>query len=121
MSAFACPCICGADLARGISNGTWTLGGVACPYRTCEQCKSTRAFMPAIEVAGRLVALYAFTETSEVSGEWTSLLDALEHAPITDNAQLIRNGVTLATTVVDVQGRRWWKISEPLHEVPAAV
>lgn len=107
-------CACGESL-DGRPGRVWTMGDIACEYRDCANCGSTRAYMPADIVRGRHIGLYENPETSEVSGEWDSLLDALEHAPAKELAELRRNGRLLARAFVG-PGVCGWLIATPEKE-----
>ncbi len=113
-----CACTCGRDLKEhGKEDGVWTMAGVACEYRTCKWCHNTRAYMPMDKHPTRRVILYVDPETSEVSEEYESLLDAIEVTPATARAELRRNGLTLARAFVDPRGEFGWRIMRPQHEV----
>lgn len=111
-------CGCGDALDGARSEGVWTMGDVACEYRTCLHCRSTKAWMPAPVVRGRKVHLYEDPESSEISGEWDDLHEALEYSPSRDTAQLIRNGVILADAIPSPLGGMRWKIRPPEREDP---
>lgn len=115
-----CPCICGEDLYGARSEGIWTMGDVACEYRTCRQCHSTRAYMSRdVHPRGECV-VYADPDTSEawtVAGvvhSYPSLLDALDLPPPTPRAQIIRAGLVLAQAFESPTGRLGWIVSPPM-------
>lgn len=113
-------CGCGEALDNARVEGVWTMGDVACEYRTCLHCRSTKAWMPVPVVRGRKVHLYEDPESSEISGEWDDLHDALEWIPQGDTAQLIRNGVVLADAMRTAAGDVRWKVRPPEREDPLA-
>lgn len=110
------PCVCGADLAAGWSMGVQVHGGVSCEFRTCRTCRSTRALMPPVTVAGRHIGIYRDPETSEVDWEGDSLLDALDEGP-TAGAEIIRCGVVLAKAET-LEGEIGWAVQPPCEEYP---
>ena len=114
-------CICGESLDDAKSEGIWTLADVACEYRTCNHCHSTRAYAPADHVYGRRVHCYANPETSEISGEWESFLDAIQFAPPSSRAELRRNGVVLAHVYRGIDDVHGWRICKPEKETPCTV
>lgn len=111
-------CVCGESLDDGRPEGVWTMADVACEYRTCMQCKSTRAWMPQPVVRGRKVVQYPDPESSAVAGEWDDLHDALAEPPHGPRATLVRNGVTLATTYQGVDNVHGWRVQSPEREEP---
>lgn len=111
-------CGCGDALDTAHVEGIWTMGDVACEYRTCLHCRSTKAWMPRPVVAGRKVHLYEDPESSEIIREWDDLHEALEYSPSRETAQLIRNGVVLADAVSSPLGGMRWKIRPPEREDP---
>lgn len=111
-------CVCGATLDGAPSHGVWTMGDLACEYRTCLNCHSTRAFMPSDVKIGRKVRIYEDRVTSEIAWEGDSLLDALAEVPAR-NAEIKRNGVTLARAVGhpnDAVRSRIWFVLPPERE-----
>lgn len=118
---YACPCVCGADLAAGDSHGIWTVDAIACEYRTCLECRSTRAYMPANHIEGRVVNHYPDEATSEAVDEWENFLDALADPPVHAGATLVRNGVVLARTYCAVDGTFGWMVQAPRVEEPCRV
>jgi hypothetical protein len=113
-------CVCGESLDGAPIKGTWTMGEVVVEYRDCLHCHSTRPYMPIDELRGRRVCLYLNPETSEISDEHTSFLDALEAHPAA-GAELRRAGVVLARVVEGPRGARAWVVSKPEREVPATM
>ncbi len=111
-------CICGEPLDGAIVHGVWMMGDVACEYRTCRHCSSTRAWAAVDEVPGRRIGLYLDGDTSEVEQEYTSLLDATEEGPFADGAELRRNGVLLAKAFRTVDGHTCWRFLPPTREIP---
>lgn len=110
-------CACGASMDRAPSAGTWTLDHVACEYRTCAHCGSSRPYMPADELAGRAVVRYDDPHSSEASDEWSSLTEALYAAPPPhDRSVLIRNGFTLARAWRAPNGALGWLVQKPERE-----
>lgn len=115
-------CICGEILDGAASKGVWTVGGIACEYRDCPHCHSTRAYAPADVIRGRRVHMYSNPETSEISGEWDSFLEALTDDPPSASSELRRNGVCLAKAWVDVTGKIvGWRVMPPEKETPCAI
>lgn len=106
-------CPCGADLALGKSEGIWTMAEVACEYRTCVGCQSTRAFAPVDVLEGRLVQRYPSKDTSESDGEWDSFLESIEEGPTSPECELRRNGVVLARTYLGIDNVYGWKVEAP--------
>lgn len=110
-------CACGASLDRAKSQGIWTLSLIACEYRQCAHCGSSRPWMPADVVPGREIGCYPDPHSSEVEGGWDSLLDALQSCPPNERATLIRNGVTLARAFVSPDDRSLgWHVQKPERE-----
>jgi len=114
-------CVCGESLDFAKSDGVWTMADVACEYRTCSHCRSTRAYMPADVVRLRRVHLYNDPNTSEISGEWDGLLDALDTAPTVPHAELRRNGVCIARAFTASNGSYGWRVMPPQKETPCAI
>lgn len=115
-------CACGESMDAAPSAGTWTLEHVACAYRTCMHCGSSRPYMPADEVPGRAVVRYDDPHSSEASDEWGSLTEALYAAPPPhDRSVLIRNGVTLARAWRGPNGALGWLVQKPERETGVRV
>lgn len=115
-------CICGESLDSAPSKGIWTVGGIACEYRDCLHCHSTRAYGPVDVLRGRRVHLYNDPETSEISGEWDSFLDSLTDDPPCAASELRRGGVVLAKAWADVTGKiLGWQVMPPQKETPCAI
>lgn len=115
-------CACGTSIDRAPSAGVWTFDHIACEYRTCMHCGSSRPYMPADELAGRAVCRYDDPLSSEVSDEWSSLTEALYAAPPPhDRSVLIRNGSTLARAFRAVNGSLGWLVQKPERESPRKV
>lgn len=112
-----CRCPCGYDLAGGIKCGIWTLANIACEYRTCTKCQATRPYRPARTVPGRHIHLYLDPETSEVSGEWDDLLEAIANGPPSPLAELRRNGIVLARTYCGIDEVHGWFVMPPEIEL----
>lgn len=114
-------CICGESLDTARSEGTWTTGGIACEYRTCLHCHSTRAYAPVDVLRGRRVHWYRNQDSSEPVGEYDSFLEAITHDPVCAACELRRNGVILAKAWVDVLGKiQGWRVMPPEKETPLA-
>lgn len=108
-------CACGASLDVAKREGVWNLGDVACEYRTCINCHSTRAYMPNDARAGRKVQIY---EDGRVAWEGTSLLAALEETPARE-AVIQREGIVLARAVeapAETAPSRFWFVLAPEKE-----
>lgn len=118
-------CICGESLDRAPTVGVWTMAGIACEYRNCLHCKSTRAWMPADVVEGRTCVLLAEPEDTSYQAILSSLLDALMSVPPTARSIIVRDGVVLArayeapTPGAPHNRSLAWKVCEPLREVPS--
>lgn len=114
-------CTCGRPLADAVSEGVWSMAGIACEYRLCA-CGSHRAWMPIDVLEGEECSTYNDPETSEVAASHDSLLEALDSWPANEHAQIIRRGVVLARAFkwaklggTDLFG---WKIEAPTDERP---
>ena len=59
------------------------------------------------------VELYTNQDNSECSGEWDSFLDALDSAPTTHGAVLMRNGELLAESALLMDGELGWAVRRP--------
>ena len=114
-----CACICGkVDLAgrEARSDGIWTIGNVACEYRTCSGCKSTRAFMYPNRIDGEMVISSSLLGGREC--EFTSILDAVEYDPPHAFVELTRSGIVVARSVSTATGECIWRLLAPTTETP---
>ncbi len=103
-------CVCGESL-DGLPGVTWDVGGIACEYRTCGHCHSTRAYMPRDKLAGAMVT----TGDEADSRGWESFLSALETYPA-PGTELRRGRVVLARAYLAANGDQGWRVCAPQRE-----
>jgi hypothetical protein len=117
------PCACGESLDAAVSHGIWTLDEVACEYRLCAHCGSSRAYMPRDVLPGRRAVRYDGDEIHDAEKEDASFSALLfDGAPKTKDATIIRNGVVLARAFVYPDGfRLGWRVEKPSREEPCRV
>ena len=107
-------CICGATLYGATNHGVWTLEWIACEYRTCGACGSTRAYMPPDIIAEKNVRIMH----GDQCVEHVSLLDALDQEPAWKD-QTIERGegrILLAKVFESVNGDLGWLVMAPHPE-----
>lgn len=111
-----CDCVCGETLDIAKSEGTWTIDTIACEYRTCLHCKSTRAYAPKDVLPAPCRLASCASELPEHHHLFRSFLDALEKDPPTRTARITRNGVVLAEAFPSINDVLVWRVMPPQPE-----